>query len=62
MKEVNERKVSTNLEFTEEQSRVIYHEEGPVLVLAVPGAGKTTTLLERTARLIVEKELNPKEY
>lgn len=59
MKEVKERTLSTNLEFTEEQRRVVYHEEGPALVLAVPGAGKTTTLLARTARLIVERGVEP---
>lgn len=35
-----------------EQERAIAHEEGPALVLAVPGSGKTTVLLHRAKRLI----------
>ncbi len=41
--------------FTEAQQRVIDHNEGPMLAGAVAGAGKTTTLVERTARLFNAK-------
>lgn len=47
------------IRFTEEQKKVIDHEKGPAMVLAVPGSGKTTTLLARTARLVVEKGVDP---
>lgn len=37
--------------FTPTQKQAIAHREGPCLVLAVPGAGKTTILLERLHQL-----------
>ena len=37
--------------FTPIQKQAIAHQEGPCLVLAVPGAGKTTILLERLHQL-----------
>lgn len=40
------------MDFTKAQQVAISHKEGPCLVLAVPGAGKTTVLLERLHRLI----------
>lgn len=40
------------MEFTTIQQQAIAHREGPCLVLAVPGAGKTTILLERLRQLI----------
>lgn len=38
--------------FTEAQQQAIDHQDGPCLVLAVPGAGKTTVILARLRRLI----------
>jgi DNA helicase-2/ATP-dependent DNA helicase PcrA len=38
--------------FTEEQKKVIAHREGPALVLAGAGSGKSTTLIERTVALV----------
>ncbi|MET3617477.1 DNA helicase-2/ATP-dependent DNA helicase PcrA [Peptoniphilus olsenii] len=43
---------------TENQLKAIEHFEGPAIVLAVPGAGKTTILLHRTKRLI-ERGVDP---
>jgi len=40
------------INLTEQQKKAVTNLEGPVLVLAVPGSGKTTTLLSRTAYLI----------
>ncbi|WP_071705756.1 ATP-dependent helicase [Murdochiella vaginalis] len=37
--------------FTPTQQQAIAHREGPCLVLAVPGAGKTTILLERLRQM-----------
>lgn len=37
--------------FTRTQQQAIAHRDGPCLVLAVPGAGKTTILLERLRQL-----------
>jgi len=37
---------------TEEQRAVVRHEEGPAVVRAVPGAGKTTALVHRIRHLV----------
>lgn len=42
-----------------EQERAIQHKEGPALVLAVPGAGKTTVLIHRTVNLILNHKVSP---
>jgi DNA helicase-2/ATP-dependent DNA helicase PcrA len=47
------------ISFTEKQKSAVLHKEGAALVLAVPGAGKTTVLLARTANLIVNHGVNP---
>ena len=44
----------------ETQRRVIAHRRGPLLVLAGPGTGKTTTLVEAVARR-VERGLRPEQ-
>lgn len=43
----------------EQQKKVVEHTEGPLLVIAGPGSGKTFTLVERTAHLITQKNLEP---
>ena len=40
------------MQLSEAQLKATQHIEGPALVLAVPGAGKTTMLLYRTMNLI----------
>lgn len=40
------------------QEKAIAHIEGPALILAVPGAGKTTVLIHRTANLILNHRIN----
>ncbi|MDO5297433.1 MAG: ATP-dependent DNA helicase [bacterium] len=44
-----------------EQRRAIEATEGPVLILAGPGTGKTFTLVQRTAYLIQKKKVRPEE-
>ncbi len=42
-----------------EQKQAIKHVEGPALILAVPGAGKTTVLIHRTVNLILNHKVSP---
>ena len=46
------------MKLTEKQIQAANHKNGPCLVLAVPGAGKTTMLLERIK--ILENQIYPK--
>ncbi|PLS18860.1 DNA helicase UvrD [Bacillus sp. M6-12] len=41
------------------QKQAVLHTEGPLLVLASPGSGKTTTLNIKIAYLILEKNISP---
>ncbi|WP_252503878.1 ATP-dependent helicase [Sporosarcina sp. Marseille-Q4943] len=42
------------------QQHAVLHSEGPLLLLACPGSGKTTTMIMRIGYLIEEKNVNPK--
>lgn len=42
-----------------EQAEAVLHNEGPLLILAGAGSGKTTVLVARTGRLISEKKTTP---
>ena len=44
---------------TSAQRDAITNTEGPLLVIAGPGSGKTFTLVERVVHLVREKELAP---
>jgi DNA helicase-2/ATP-dependent DNA helicase PcrA len=44
---------------TDEQQRIVRHGRGPALVFAVAGAGKTTSLVHRVARLVEEGAVAP---
>ncbi len=48
-----------NIIFNDKQKSAIVHEEGPLLVLASPGSGKTTVLNARIAYLIFEHKVSP---
>lgn len=47
------------MQFNESQMSAIEHKDGPMLVLAGPGSGKTATLVERTKNLITKHGVNP---
>ncbi len=47
------------MKLTPEQLKAARHQGGPALVLAVPGAGKTTMLLART-HFLIEQGISPK--
>ena len=44
----------------DQQKSAVLHKEGPAIILAVPGAGKTTVLIARTANLILNHAVNPR--
>ena len=47
------------MQFNNSQMSAIEHKNGPMLVLAGPGSGKTATLVERTKNLIMKHSVNP---
>lgn len=47
-----------SIAFNPQQQAVINHTKGPAMVLAVPGAGKTTVTIFRTAKLILEEKVS----
>ena len=47
------------MEFNQSQLSAIAHKDGPMLVLAGPGSGKTATLVERTKNLITKHGVSP---
>ncbi len=47
------------MEFHEEQLKAIRHKDGPMMVLAGPGSGKTTVITHRVKNLIEEYDTDP---
>ena len=47
------------MSFNASQTRAIHHKNGPMLVLAGPGSGKTLVITERTKYLIEECGIDP---
>jgi DNA helicase-2/ATP-dependent DNA helicase PcrA len=44
-----------------EQKKAVYHDAGPLLIIAGAGTGKTTVITERIKHLITEKNITPDE-
>lgn len=42
-----------------EQREAVLHQDGPMLIVAGAGTGKTTVLINRLAYLVLDKEINP---
>ncbi|WP_270567482.1 ATP-dependent helicase, partial [Clostridium beijerinckii] len=51
---------SKDVKYTKQQMKAIFHTNGPALILAVPGSGKTTTIIGRIGNLILNHNVNPK--
>jgi len=48
-----------SIKLNKQQESAVLHKDGPAVILAVPGAGKTTVLICRTANLILNHNINP---
>ncbi len=48
-----------SMSFNPSQTRAISHKDGPMLVLAGPGSGKTLVITERTRKLVKEYGISP---
>ncbi|RAU98900.1 ATP-dependent helicase [Paenibacillus sp. YN15] len=53
------KKAELGVELNEVQAKAAAQTDGPMLLLAVPGSGKTTTIIMRTGYLIEEKGVAP---
>ena len=53
------KKREIRVSLNEVQQKAVLHTEGPLLLLASPGSGKTTTTIMRIGYLIEEKKVNP---
>lgn len=47
--------------FTKSQAKAVLHQEGPLLVLAGPGSGKTTVVTKRVQHLVQNCKVNPSQ-
>ncbi|WP_438312071.1 ATP-dependent helicase [Sporosarcina sp. FA9] len=56
----NRKKLELGIDLNDVQKKAVLQTEGPLLLLACPGSGKTTTMIMRIGYLIEEKKVNPK--
>jgi len=57
--EPSKNKVKSIVKLNNEQLKAVHHQQGPALVLAGPGTGKTRVLTQRIAFLVQEKNATP---
>jgi DNA helicase-2/ATP-dependent DNA helicase PcrA len=53
--------VKAEKNLNEKQLKAIKHNQGPLLIIAGAGTGKTTVITERIKYLILEKDINPSQ-
>lgn len=56
-----QQKEGNNMSFNSTQIQAIAHKEGPCMVLAGPGSGKTTVITNRIVQLIQKHRVKPEE-
>ncbi|GAB6158711.1 ATP-dependent helicase [Desulfotomaculum varum] len=54
-------KKETGISLNSSQQQAVLHKDGPLLLLATPGAGKTTVLNLRIAYLLLEHQADPRQ-
>ncbi len=48
-----------NINLNEQQQKAVINIKGPILLLAVPGGGKTTVIVSRCANMVINHRINP---
>lgn len=48
-------------EFNEMQKKAIFHKDGPLIIVAGPGSGKTTVIVNRAKEMIDTYHIKPQE-
>ena len=61
MNKVKEKILTTFPDLNDQQKKAIFETEGPLLIIAGPGTGKTLVLVLRTAYLILSEKAEPSE-
>src|SRR5690606_4255147 len=54
------KKKESQIDLNDTQKKAVMQTEGPLLLLACPGSGKTTTMIMRIGYLIEEMNANPR--